>query len=222
MYSVYRIINKVNGKSYIGITSRPINQRWLEHRSRVNCYERFNKLYLAIRKYGEENFDVESIANSSSQDVIRELEKVYIQKYDSYENGYNCNLGGQGHLHIPESLKKKISDAQIGKIISLESRFKMSAAKLGDSRCANNFGNHTNEGSENPRAGFYKIQFPDGHVEIISGLRKFCRDNNLAHCKLSARGRTKGFVLQGRFRDYPETEYAQAGGSGAGPVETLD
>jgi len=34
---------------------------------------------------------------------------------------------------------------------------------------------------------------------------------------MSTKGVTKGFVLLERSRDYPEREYAQAGGSGAHP-----
>jgi len=37
---IYLISNKINNKSYVGITSRSIKQRWKEHRfNKKNNYE---------------------------------------------------------------------------------------------------------------------------------------------------------------------------------------
>lgn|SRR3990167_8432538 len=213
MYSVYEITNSINGKKYVGITSRTIEERFQEHISRAKSGTRENRLYVAMRKYGCENFSVNLLIQINNEDDVRELETAFIKRCDSYENGYNCNLGGHGFLTFPEEIKAKISKAQIGKIISFETRLKMSAAKFRDTACAKNFGRYTGKGKNSPLSKFYKIKFPDGHVEVIQGLRQFCRDNQLMHCKMSANGFTKGFVLLERFNDYPEREYAQAGGS---------
>lgn len=217
MYSVYEITNSINGKKYVGITSRTIEERFQEHISRAKRGTRGNRLYVAMRKYGYDNFSVKLLLRTDNEDDVREQETTFIKKCDSYENGYNCNLGGHGFLIFPEEIKTKISKAQIGKIISIETRRKMSEAKLGDSTCANHFGRYVGKGKDSPLSRFYKIQFPDGHIEMIQGLRKFCRDHHLMHCKLSANGFTKGFVLLERSRDYSFGKYAQAGGSGAHP-----
>jgi len=217
MYSVYEITNQINGKKYIGITSRPIEQRFQDHISRAKCGQRGNRLYEAMRKYGHENFSVELIIQTSDENDVRELETQFIKSRDSYNNGYNCNLGGHGFLHFPEEIKKKIRDAQIGKVISLESRRKMSEAKIGDTSCSEHFGQYIQKGSESPLARSYMIQFPDGHIEEVKGLRAFCRDHQLQVCKLSARKHTKGFILLERFRDYSERKYTQASGSNAHP-----
>lgn len=218
LYTVYRVENQVNGKSYIGITSRDAGVRWLEHLSRTNCNSRRNRLYQAIRKYGSDKFELSVLYSCHSEDKVRELEKHYIEKHDSYNNGYNCNLGGCGHLHLPEDLRKKIGDAQKGKTISYECRHKMSIAKLGKSEYAENFGDYTKKGSNNPRSKAYLIQFPDGHIEVVVGIRAFCRNNKIMYCKLNAGTmKTKGFHLLKRLNDHPEREYAQAGGSGGYP-----
>lgn len=201
MYSVYRIKNTVNGKSYIGITSRSVRERFEEHLSRCRNYQRGNRLYIAMRKYGAENFKVELLGSSSDEDAIRNLETENIKKFDSYKNGYNCNLGGCGFLEFPENIRKKIRIAQKGKTISLEAKTKMSAAKKGNKNCAKNFGDYTQKGYENPKSKCFSIQFPDGHIETIQGLRAFCREHNLSQCSLSARGKNKGFVLLERFND---------------------
>jgi group I intron endonuclease len=222
MYSVYEITNNINGKKYVGITSRTIEERFQEHVSRTKSYKRGNRLYVAMRKYGYDNFSVKLLAETSNENDVRLLETEFIIKYNSYENGYNCNLGGHGFLHIPEEIKAKISKAQIGKQISEEARKKMSSAKKGDKNCAKHFGTYSGKGHESPLSRYYKIKFPDGHIETIKGLRSFCRLNNLGHCKMSTNGHTKGFVLLERFRDYPEREYTQAGGSGAHPIKDED
>lgn len=217
MNHVYKATNTVNGKCYIGITSRSVGERWDEHCSRARCGQRRSRIYDAIRKYGKDRFEVTTIDSTDCEDTVRELETKYIKEFDSYENGYNCNLGGNGHLVMPDELRKKISEAQKGKIISEETRAKMSAAKVGDSRCAMHFGPHTNKGADNPRAKWFLVKQPDGSIVIGRGLRAFCRDNDVAHCKLSSKKKSKGFELLGTFNDYPEREYAQASGSAVHP-----
>lgn len=52
-------------------------------------------LYEAFRKYGIENFEF-SILEECSEEQLNDKEKFYIQKYNSYNNGYNETLGGEG------------------------------------------------------------------------------------------------------------------------------
>lgn len=222
MFKVYRIVNKINNKVYIGITSRNINMRYEEHISRARCGQRKSRLYDAVRKYGKENFILSEIDKTDSEDAVRKLETKYINIYDSYNSGYNCNLGGCGHLHIPDELKKKISDAQKGKIISEETKRKMSEAKKGNSSCSAHFGNYTNKGKNNPKAKSYLIQTPDGEKIKITGIRQFCRENNLNQGSFNYRKKTKGFKILRTFNDYPEMEYSQVTGKGAHPYKTKD
>jgi len=210
---VYKITNLANGKAYIGITSRTPSIRWGEHIQRARQDVRNSRLAMAMRKYGETQFELETIDQANSEDVVRQLEQDYIAHYDTYENGYNANLGGYGHFRFPAETKRKISEAQKGKVISLESRQKMSEAKKGDPKCAENFGEHTNKGKDNPRSKWFVVEDPEGHIIVGKGIRAFCRDYNLLHCKLSSTGKTKGYKLVGTFNDYPEREYTQASGS---------
>ena len=48
----------------------------------------------AIRKYGKENFVVEKLCDCDNSQ-LDELERYYIQLYDTYNNGYNLTVGGQ-------------------------------------------------------------------------------------------------------------------------------
>lgn len=213
---VYKIENTVNGKCYIGITSRTVEVRWNEHLSRINS-TRNSRLYNAIRKYGKDNFTVTSIDSADTEAQLRELESKYIKQYDTFLEGYNCNDGGCGNLIVPYEVRLKISKALKGLKHTDETKVKMSVSKLGKSECAINFGAYTTTGNKNPKAKWFLVQTPEGTIICDKGLRAFCKANNLLHSKLSSRKHTKGYELLGTFNDYPEREYAQAGGSTSRP-----
>ena len=94
MVGIYKITNQLNGKVYIG-QSVNIEQRWKRHKQEVKNGNKTYKLYNAIRKYGIENFSFE-VLEECLRDELNEKEIYYIKKYNSYCNGYNSTLGGQG------------------------------------------------------------------------------------------------------------------------------
>lgn len=100
---IYKITNQLNNKSYIGKTTHiNPNRRWNEHLSERNQERSQNRaLYRAMNKYGVENFVFSVIEET---DNIEEREAFYIQYFDTYHNGYNETLGGDGraYLHLPE------------------------------------------------------------------------------------------------------------------------
>lgn len=90
---IYKFLNKLNNKIYIGQSVNP-EKRKLEHiygRKTNNTY--FDK---ALKKYGIENFDFEIIDQANSQREIDIKEREYITKYNSLKpNGYNILKGGR-------------------------------------------------------------------------------------------------------------------------------
>ena len=92
---IYKITNKINQKVYIGLTSRSIEQRWQEHLRSVETLKEKRPLYWAIAKYGKDNFTIEQIEEVEN-DFLGEREMYWIHYYDSYNNGYNVTLGGDG------------------------------------------------------------------------------------------------------------------------------
>lgn len=88
---IYKITNKVNGKSYIGQTRYTLEFRWRQHiHKKDNTY-----FHNAIRKYGVENFEKEILEECDYTD-LNKREIYYIAKYDSFKNGYNLTIGGDG------------------------------------------------------------------------------------------------------------------------------
>ena len=92
---IYKITNKINGKSYIGQTKQPIFDRWKQHLK--NSKQKINRyLYDAINHYGINNFLIEEI-EKCSPDKINDREIFNIFKYNTLmPNGYNMTTGGGG------------------------------------------------------------------------------------------------------------------------------
>ena len=93
---IYKIENKINGKSYIG-QSANIERRWKSHR--VSSKSKNDILYQDIRKYGIDFFDF-SILEECSQNELNEKETYWIKFCNSYiPNGYNKTFGGVNNGH---------------------------------------------------------------------------------------------------------------------------
>lgn len=111
---VYKAVNKVNGKVYIGYTSKSLLERIYGHikKSKNNKEKSFNQSFkLALRKYGSENFEWEELFNCETKDEACQLEIDMIKKFNSLTpNGYNMTFGGEGGIPNEET-KKKISDS---------------------------------------------------------------------------------------------------------------
>ena len=103
-YCIYRIFNVVNNKSYIGVAKSGIEYRFNHFHfngSHKYLYENKNNKHLhsSIRKEGIENFKVEILwcYTYDHIDNVDEsnLEEYFINKYDSFLNGYNHNKNGK-------------------------------------------------------------------------------------------------------------------------------
>ncbi len=99
IYRVYKITNRQNNKSYIGITCYAVEERWRNHKNAA-IGERLNfRFHFAIRKYGIHEWDI----NILEDDILgvknaHEREKYYVSLYktDLKAFGYNANSGGSG------------------------------------------------------------------------------------------------------------------------------
>ena len=73
MAIVYKITNRVNGKSYIGHSVRTLEQRWKSHLSSVRQGSKF-RFHSAIRKYGVDFWDHEIIFEHSDVYICKKKE----------------------------------------------------------------------------------------------------------------------------------------------------
>ncbi len=116
-YVIYCHTNRVNGKRYVGQTSKTIGRRWYEHvnaaRNNLNGCRHF---HAAIRKYGPDVFDHEILDIVTSRAGADAAERVWIkQRRCLVPDGYNLTTGGSTHTQHEETrriLSIKISAAK--------------------------------------------------------------------------------------------------------------
>lgn len=117
---IYIFKNNINGKCYIG-QSVCIRSRIKQHFYSIKAKNKDLPLYRAIEKYGLHNFTIDILEkfepeqNISREELIKKLDALeikYIKEYDSYNNGYNCTVGGDYGvlgLKMTEQQRKNIS-----------------------------------------------------------------------------------------------------------------
>jgi len=91
---IYKVTNLTNNKIYIGKTIHTLETRKLQH-IRESKKPTF-KFHRALKKYGIDNFSWEVIFECNNEDDLNNKEVEFIQIFDSYNNGYNMTLGGDG------------------------------------------------------------------------------------------------------------------------------
>lgn len=130
---IYKIINKINGKIYIGQTTEKrgfrgryycsgegIERVYNYYISRKKNNDKYNEHLLnAIEKYGFEAFEViEEFDIAYSEEELNELEKKYIKEFNSIENGYNHREGGDNGKFSEEAIR----NIRLGKKDNLNDR----------------------------------------------------------------------------------------------------
>lgn len=114
---VYQATNRVNGKRYIGITTKTLAKRMMGHycksrQSPTKC--RRSKFHNAINKYGMDAFDFVVIESCGSFDDAKAAEQRYIFEM---RPEYNLTKGGDGVLGIvfDDATRMRMRLAKLGK-----------------------------------------------------------------------------------------------------------
>lgn len=131
---VYLITNKINGKKYVGITTKTkgFNGRYNANGIGVervyNYLNNLSKTYSphnehllrSITKYGTDNFEVnEEFDCALSKEELLKKERYWIEHFKSndYTKGYNNTNGGEGLdggcQNIISKIKRRITNANI-------------------------------------------------------------------------------------------------------------
>lgn len=130
---IYLITNLVNGKKYVGQTTKDLFSRFASH-----CSDKRNRhISNAINTYGVQKFKVEEIYSAFDLESLNSAEVYFVNYFNSmYPNGYNHRAGGNQNGTCSNELKNKISKAKKGKpnlklknrIISEKQRLEISKA----------------------------------------------------------------------------------------------
>lgn len=119
MIGIYKITNKLNNHSYIGL-STDIEARWKQHKDPYNWNRESNKvLYQAMQKYGLHNFRFEVLEECPIEE-LSEKEKYYIKLYDTFHHGYNSTAGGEDNKYDSHPSHKLTKED----IIDIRTRYK--------------------------------------------------------------------------------------------------
>ena len=128
---VYKIINVVSGKFYIGSTI-DFEDRKRYHLSRLSNGKHPNPyLQFAFNKHGENAFSF-IILEETKPKFLRSKEDEYLIKLRSYDRevGYNLEIQSNTKRHSLET-RRKISESLKKHPVSDEAKLKMSKAKKG-------------------------------------------------------------------------------------------
>lgn len=108
---IYIVKNKINGKIYIGQTTKSLDKRISGHLKESKNDKSDRPFLNAIKKYGIDNFEWEVIDEASSLGELDEKEIYWINEHNSLTpNGYNVLGGGQKKIITSEEFCKRISE----------------------------------------------------------------------------------------------------------------
>lgn len=153
-FQAYLITCLVNGKRYVGITSRGLNRRWSEHLYDGRSARTTMAISRAISKHGSSNFTIQAVCSARSWRDICAAEAILIRQYGCrLPEGYNLSEGGEGPFGCKRSAEsvERIAAKHRGKPChpntrlagsrthkgvpkSSEHRARISAAKMGKTR----------------------------------------------------------------------------------------
>jgi len=128
---IYKVVNRINGKCYVGQTVRKFDTRiyWHIHSAKVGPT---SFLHRAIRKYGPQSFEWFVIDTADTRDVLNQKERYWIWNLNTMiPNGYNMTEGGTGGANNK------------GKSHSKDTILKMSKRHMGEANPF--FGRHHSE-----------------------------------------------------------------------------
>lgn len=135
MFYIYRITNKINGKTYIGQHKyKDLNDKYIGSGKLIKR---------AQKKYGMENFEKEILySRIQYKETADDMERFAIAKERALGKAeYNLAAGGGGaseyHYRLSDETKQKMSEARKGKKpyrMTEETKRKMSESRRGKRR----------------------------------------------------------------------------------------
>jgi group I intron endonuclease len=190
LIGIYKIVNNVNGKIYVG-SSKNIYGRFKEHKWYLDNKRHVNEnLQTAWDKFGEHNFTFEVLEQCEIVDLLIK-EDYWINHYSSNNEkfGYNIYCADR-HKSRPIKSRLKISNAQIGiknhmygKKFSQERRNKISVKYSGTGnpfygkhhkestkRILSEIGKKLNQGTGNGNSKLSKEIVFEIYDKLINGL----------------------------------------------------
>ena len=125
---IYKIVNKINGKYYVGSSKNIIKSRWKKHKYFVKNNKHWNvKFQNAWNKYGEDNFEW-IIIETVNENQLLMIEQKYLDiAKNEQDRCYNMVFEARGSF-LSKEAKSKISKYNKTRVFTNETRNKISQA----------------------------------------------------------------------------------------------
>ena len=128
MYSVYLMTHKPTGLQYVGMTKRSLDERFLDHMTRVKVYRKNEtKLDSVINTSSISDFTIEPLVeNIETEDEAIRIESENIARYNTYHAGLNSSayssrstLSADEQVRLSNAYRGGLSFNQIRKIFNV-------------------------------------------------------------------------------------------------------
>lgn len=144
-HGVYIIKNIKNGKAYIGQTRAGFRKRFLKHVSGFKCNSGHTQKFIDDYKfYSQDSFVFEILEIENDDSKLDDLERKYIKMFNSIENGYNTQDGGNSYYkdksvkdvgqperEYNEEFRKNRSEYMKNRVVADETKERIRYANLG-------------------------------------------------------------------------------------------
>jgi group I intron endonuclease len=204
---IYKIINKTNGKYYVG-SSDNIKRRWYNHKNKLRKNKHYNyHLQQSWNKYGEPYFDFIFVEITDEENLVIMEQKYLDIVKNERDKCYNISLDAN-KPEMNEETRKKISvtltgryrgkdSPHYGKHHTKETIGKLSNIKKGKPS-PNRGKKMADEQKEKIRQSILKIRnqisenqsknwvfiSPKGEHIKVHNLSNFCKENNLVRSNM--------------------------------------
>jgi len=183
---IYKITCKITKEFYIGQTKLDPEVRFRQHLKKAfapngksSSWGKCPKFYNAIKKYGPENFYIETIDSAKNRKELNKRETHWITELDAINKGYNLCAGGDFGA-LSKEAKKKISKAKMGNKVNLGRKYSK------ETRMKNSL---SKKGRKNPMYG--KIPYNRKRIlclqnnKIYESIKQACIDLNIQSGKVN-------------------------------------
>lgn len=129
---IYKIVNSVNGKFYIGFTTQPPTKRLSQHVAKAKRGVA-GRLYAAMRKHGVDNFTIEIIEQGQDRHHYHDVREPHF--IATLKPEYNLTKGGE-YAPFSEHTLLKLSQAAKRRWLSPSYREKITKSRTGEKKTA--------------------------------------------------------------------------------------
>lgn len=210
---IYKATSKTTGKAYIGISVNFTRRQKVHYKLSIEGTST-TRFHNALRKYGWEDFVWEFLEQCENREMLCEREVYWISFYDTFKNGYNLTVGGDGNICPSEETLKKQSISRKGRKFSDEWKKAISDGNKGKKKSEEHinslkiarnkrplYSEETKQKMSKSSKGkinikIYTLIDPEGEEHItLEGLTKFCEDHNLHRTNMH-------LLTKGKFKQY--------------------